>query len=62
MEERLLQDSRVGKETKFSKYLPIQVIYKVLTLQTSKGYLIYYKVLFENEFVITDVSYSQTAW
>ena len=63
MEEWFLQDSCTGKESnRCKKFLPIEVFYKILTLQTSKGYLIYYKVLFENEFVITDVSYTQTAW
>lgn len=30
--------------------------------KTTKGYLIYYKITFENEFVISDLSYAQSAW
>jgi hypothetical protein len=33
-----------------------------IVVMTTKGYLIYYKITFENEFVLTDLSFSQTAW
>ena len=31
-------------------------------LKTTKGYLIYYKIQFENDFIISDLSHAQTSW
>ncbi|RNA16147.1 guanine nucleotide exchange factor subunit Rich [Brachionus plicatilis] len=45
-----------GDSTKIAVMKP-----KIKSIKTSKGYIIYYKIIYENEFVITDSSSAQNA-